>query len=286
MSLQLCFSTLGCHKWEWMKLLDHAKKWGYEGIEIRFINGTKDFFKLPEFSSENIGARLKEVEERGLKVSCIGASMCLVKGDEENFLDGKRCVDVAAALKAPYVRIFGGKSSLCPDVKPEELMDRAAANFVKLGEYGRSSGVMPIIETHDDFISCRKVALLLEKTFRVAKNANVGVLWDAHHPFRVERESLETTWDTLGAHVRHVHVKDSKKNGEKFDYCLCGQGDIPVKETLELLKAKNWSGWVSVEWEAAWHPSIEPGEVALPQYQQALKQWIDSPKPSSALTAV
>jgi sugar phosphate isomerase/epimerase len=276
MSLSLCFSTLGCHTWDWIKILDHAKTWGYAGIELRFVSGTKDFFKLPEFAPENLAARRKEVEERGLKVSCIGSSMCLVKSDEANFADGKLCTDIAAAFNAPYVRVFGGKSSLCPDVKPEALVDRAAENFVKLGEYGRALGVVPVIETHDDFISCKKVALLLEKAFKISKNANIGVLWDAHHPFRVEGETLEATWNALGAHIRHVHVKDSKKTADSFEYCLCGQGDVPVKETLDLLKAKKWSGWVSVEWEAAWRPKIEPGEIALPQYQKVLKQWIEN----------
>jgi hypothetical protein len=37
---------------------------------------------------------------------------------------------------------------------------------------------------------------------------------------------------------------------------------VPLGQCRRLLR--DWSGWVSLEWEKAWYPDIPPVEVALP----------------------
>jgi sugar phosphate isomerase/epimerase len=55
-----------------------------------------------------------------------------------------------------------------------------------------------------------------------------------------------------------------------------GEGDIPIKECLSLLKARGYDGYVSVEWEKRWQPHLLEPEIALPQYAAALRDCVHS----------
>jgi fatty-acyl-CoA synthase len=55
---------------------------------------------------------------------------------------------------------------------------------------------------------------------------------------------------------------------------LLGQGEVPVREMLELLSGDGYEGWISVEWEKRWHREIEAPEVALPQHLTVLSTWL------------
>lgn len=51
----------------------------------------------------------------------------------------------------------------------------------------------------------------------------------------------------------------------------CGAGEVPLEEQGELLQ--DFSGWISLEWEKAWHPQIEPLEQALPTAAAWFRTW-------------
>jgi hypothetical protein len=40
---------------------------------------------------------------------------------------------------------------------------------------------------------------------------------------------------------------------------------------LGMLKSSGYGGWLSVEWEKMWQPSIPEPDVALPVYAQGLR---------------
>ena len=100
----------------------------------------------------------------------------------------------------------------------------------------------------------------------------VAILWDAHHSYRFANESFEYTWKKLSNQVKHVHVKDSLPvpgKPDKVEHRLPGQGDIPIKDLLVLLKREQFSGPVSLEWEKFWAKEIPPLEEALDAVIQA-----------------
>ena len=47
--------------------------------------------------------------------------------------------------------------------------------------------------------------------------------------------------------------------------CLFGEGEIPWKEIINLLKQNNYNKYISIEYEKRWHPEVllDP-EKALP----------------------
>ncbi len=164
----------------------------------------------------------------------------------------------------PLVRVFGGTP---PEGSSDgDAVSRVANALGELAPTARDHGVTVVLETHDHFSTGRQVAAVLE---RVGDPA-IAALWDLHHPYRQGEQPAETH-EALRPYLRHTHVKDSRDGA----YCLLGQGDVPVKEMLDLLKGGGSDAlWISLEWEKRWHPEIAEPEVAFPAYARTLRSYL------------
>ena len=184
-----------------------------------------------------------------------------------------RNLELAADLGAPIVRTFAIGRPI------EGLTDAQAIDWVVdgLGQAVPTAerlGVKIALETHDFFsLSARVTQALVQ-----LPSPYVGVLWDILHPFRFG-ESPEQTWSQIGARLIHVHIKDGKPDPnadrpEDWALTLLGEGAVPVPAILEVLVEHGYRGYLSVEWEKAWHPEIPEPEVALPQHPRVLREWL------------
>src|SRR5947207_15900669 len=72
--LPLGFSTLGCPKWDWLTAIDFAASHGFAAVELRGIQDTMDLIKRPEFQPDRLAQTRRELTDRGLVVSDLGAS--------------------------------------------------------------------------------------------------------------------------------------------------------------------------------------------------------------------
>src|SRR6478609_5503688 len=72
--LPIGFSTLGCPTWDWLQALDFAAAHGYSGIELRGIKDTMDLPKTAEFQPERLAQTQRELKDRGLVITDLGAS--------------------------------------------------------------------------------------------------------------------------------------------------------------------------------------------------------------------
>ena len=59
------FSTLGCPKWPWPKVLEQAAAMGYSSLEIRGIEGDMDLPKRPEFAARRLTDVRKDPRGQG-----------------------------------------------------------------------------------------------------------------------------------------------------------------------------------------------------------------------------
>jgi sugar phosphate isomerase/epimerase len=267
--LPITFSTLGCPKWDWNTILTQAEALGYAAIELRGLQGEMDLGKRPEFSGTRINKSLGEVEGRGLKIAGLGASSRMHESQPAiraaQIDEGKRFIDLAHQLKAPYVRIFGDK---IPDPKEREAtIDRVIAGFRELGQYAKGSGVNVILESHGDFTDSKTLLQILKG----AEMPTTGLLWDTHHTVVMGKEAPDVTFKTLGRYIRHTHIKDSKPEGNGVRYVLPGQGTVPLGEIVSVLAKGGYRGYYGLEWEKAWHPEIEEPEVAFAHYAKIIR---------------
>src|SRR5207244_8108612 len=113
--LPIGFSTLGCPTWTWKQILDFAQTHDYAAIELRGLQKNMDLTLAPELSRD--GGRIeeskRELRERGLKISDLGASAELHEQDPTKRAaqldEARRFIDLAETLRVPYVRVFGNK---------------------------------------------------------------------------------------------------------------------------------------------------------------------------------
>jgi sugar phosphate isomerase/epimerase len=59
-----------------------------------------------------------------------------------------------------------------------------------------------------------------------------------------------------------------------WELLLLGEGEIPVKQGLRMLKRSGYDDFISVEWEKKWHPEIPEPEVAFPQHLAVLEEYV------------
>jgi len=122
----LGFSTLGCPTWPWPRILDFAAEHGFASIELRGILTNMDLTKVPELAPEHLGEAKQQLRAHGLAVSCLGASANMHDMDPVKHAaqldEARRFIDLAHALGAPYVRVFGNELPetvpRCPDQPP------------------------------------------------------------------------------------------------------------------------------------------------------------------------
>jgi len=266
----LAFSTLGCPAWTWPQILDFAEQYGFAAVELRGLLGDMNLPARPEFAADKIPAAKRDVAAHGLKIASVSSSAEMHVADPQKraqqLSDARKFIDLAAALGAPYVRVFGNKI----EGPREEVIARVSSGLHELGEYARPRNVTVIIESHGDFTD----SPTLKEVLMRADSEGVALLWDAHHTFAASHEEPEFTVAQLGKWIRHTHLKDSVPEGKDRHYVLTGKGDVPVKRQVEALVKINYTGFYCFEWEKVWHPDLLEPEVAFPNYVKVVSEYL------------
>jgi len=270
--LPLGFSTLGCPTWPWTRILDFAAEHQFASIELRGIQASMDLTKVPELAPERIAEAKRQLAAHGLSVSCLGAAAHMHEMDPAKHTaqldEARRFIDLAEALGAPYVRVFGNE--YVAGVPREALLAHIAGALRSLGDYAKPKNVTVVIESHGDFIDSPALLEILQR----ADSPNVALLWDAHHTFVSGKEQPEDTVRQLGRYIRHTHLKDSVVAGNDRRYVLTGTGEVPVQRQIAALAKIGYRGFFSFEWEKRWHQEIEEPEVALAQYADVAARYL------------
>ncbi len=260
--MKLGFSTLGCPGWSIAQAADAARRFGYEGIELRLYAGEVITPALPTAARQEIRVALADA---GLAVVALDTSVQVAHSDPARATaeraTGVAMLELAAELGAPLIRVFGGGTSHA----------QAAESLALLAAHGAPLGVQIALETHDAFSAGAQVAAALDLA-----GPGPGALWDLLHPCRVG-ETPAQTLALLRDRLLLVHIKDGRpraNGGEPWDLTLLGDGAVPTPAILAALHAAGYCGWLSVEWEKKWHPQLDDPEIALSQHADLLRAWL------------
>lgn len=273
--MKLSFSTLGCPEWPFEKIVEKGEEYGFEALGFRGVQGEMDLLKVPALSEKNRAATLARLARAGLAISMLLTGCRFTAADKaerrRHVEEAKRNIDLAAALGTDAIRIFGGP--VAAGVKREDAHAWLVESCRELGDYAGPKQVYVALETHDDFTDTALVRDLMERT----AHPWVRVLWDVHHPYRFAGESMKQAFANIGKYVVDTHFKDSfktptEKEGSK--YCLLGEGDVPLREALQILKDAGYDRYLTLEWEKAWHPYLADASVAFPQYVKTMREYL------------
>ena len=246
MAWQFAVSTLGMPGVPLREAARVAASHGCRGLEIRTHPDEQVHLGL---SPREVDRARGELADHELVAACLAgyAKVCAPGPDEPVVAELRALIDLAHRLGAPSVRVFPGGDG--------ESRDRIGAVLDDL----RESGVRLLVETHDSHPT-GEAAVRLVAPF--GEPDLVAVLWDAVHPWR-SGEPPARTREVLGEHLGYFQVKDVDAGTPVAP----GEGDVPLDECGSLLR--DWSGWVSLEWEKAWYPEIPPVDGPL----RAAAEW-------------
>jgi|SRR5450432_122019 len=269
--MKLSFSTLACPDWTIPQIIAIASTAGYDGIELRFVEGEDSLWKLPVFQGKALISTKRALADRGLTIPCLDTSCRFDSpdpADRQRWVnEGEKMSDLAAELAAPGLRIFG--DTIRAGATRASTRGWIADSISRLAEIAAPNGIEIWLETHGDFASARDTSEILAQV----TPANTGVVWDPVNSFVAQREHPTDGAATLGAAIRHVHAKDMRRKDAKGDpeswqYVLTGEGDFPVQELLGALNKNKYDGYLSFEWEKKWHPELVSAEIALPHFAE------------------
>jgi sugar phosphate isomerase/epimerase len=263
--MKTSFSTLGCPDWSVKKALEQARQLGFNGVELRFVNGSDALWDLPELSGAGLAATRRELSDSGLAISSVGARAHFHFADpakrQAQIDEAKRNTDIAGALGCSGVRIWGDRVQ--PGADRESTMKWISEALWTLAEYGRPMKVNMRLESHGDFTRSTDMLAIL----RGCGCHGAAATWDPANAIGGSGERPAVGAANLGPYIEHVHFKDEKLLGDgKRDIALLGEGEIPLHEIVNSLRKLRYGGFVSLEWEKKNFPDAAPPEVAFPQF--------------------
>ncbi len=251
------FSSLGCPDFNLDQTLALAAKHGLPGVELRALGGTVE---LPAYFIQHFGTPATLVERvaaSGVRVVAFDASLHLVgatASEREQLVAFGRW---AEALGVKWLRVFdGGRNADAAELAEAVRTLRWWEGIRREREWQ----VNLMVETHDALCTAAAIRRLLDAA------PGTAILWDSHHTWRKGGEEPLVTWRAIKPHVVHVHVKDSinvPSAKHPFTYVLPGAGEFPIAPLLATLRAEQFAGPVSLEWEKLWHPYLDPLDTAL-----------------------
>lgn len=274
--MKLAFMTLGCPAWDLDTICARGREYGFDGVDFRGYLDEIDITRLPLFTQQATQTR-RQLEEASLAVSAISSSIqvCALEKRQANLDEARRTIEVALALGAPNVRLFGGG-----DLEKHTRPELAQIGMDCLQEILALDGAPQLkwlFETHDLWIKAADCRLLLEGI----PDPAFGALWDMGHTARVGGETPAETYAAIGPRVGYTHVKDAvydpkhpQAMHDGWRYVLPGQGALPLAESIGLLKANGYDGWLQCEHEKRWHPTLPEPEVVFPAFVRWAKPLI------------
>jgi len=264
--MRISFMTFTCPDWDLKRIIRCAKDYGYDGVEIRVVSGHKHGIELETSTTQRRVAK-NLFKENDLEISCLSTSLAFSSAKEEerrrNVGTLREYIKLASDLGATRIRVFGG--AMPPEVKREECLSYVGESLLEAADTARDFGVSVLLETHDDF----SLGVDVGKVLREVNHPNVGAVWDVMHPL-FHGESIETTYSALKGYVKHTHVHDAVETEKYGRLVQIGEGIVPIREIVQMLKKDGYTGYLSCEY---WTDQGEP-EVTLPKYANVLRRYI------------
>ena len=134
-----------------------------------------------------------------------------------------------------------------------------------------------LFETHDAWVKAKDCQLLLNSI----PDPAFGALWDMGQTYRIGGESPKDTLEALSGRVGYTHVKDAVYDPahplameDGWHYVLPGTGQLPLAESIQLLKQSGYDGWLQFEHEKRWHPELLEPEVVFPAFAQWISRFL------------
>ena len=282
--MKLAFSTLGCPDWDLSTIIAGARKWGYEGVELRALAGSLDLLGRGEFAAAQIATTVDYLHREGIEICCVDTS-CTFHSPDQNERSAQVQIalahaELASRLGAPLIRVFPDK--IQPGARRKETRDWIAGCLHEIAEQ-MPDDVDVALETHGDFARAEAAVEIA----RLANHPNVKLIWDVANSVAAG-DAIEDAAAIVQPYLAHVHLRDAKPvaGSEHWLPVLAGTGRVSFAQALVAIEKLKYDGYISFEWEKYWHPEIEDPEIALPDFINAIRKLVRERSDSTECSGV
>ncbi len=268
--MKLSFSVKGWDQYSWNDYCNIAKELGFDGIELH--NKKTGVFKNADdpFDPQNSFSANRTLYSMGLSIPCLDVACNISESSDEefsaNFREISNAFNTASNLKIPYVRLH---ASTLPCGSDKENTIKCLEAVLPIAE---KKGITILLETVGLFADTEKLRDILN----YFASDNLGALWDMYHTYFSAGENPAVTITNLGAYVKHVHIKDSLHVDSELQYCLIGDGELPIRDMMNSLRSVNYDGFISLEWEPEWFSDITDIDVIYAHFVNYMRR-LDNP---------
>jgi sugar phosphate isomerase/epimerase len=262
--MQLSFWTLGTPDWTNQQVVAAAKRFGFDGVDLRCAAGRNVSMQS---TPQQVEALRRLFADSGVEIASIlaynergnaeGVDWALVQDDIARHIElaqrlGTRAMRVNAASPArdstwdAYIEGFAG------------ALTRALA--------GNDSIVLNM-QNHPGAPSAAQVA----KLAAIVHSPYFGAGFSPDHCVDMG-EDVVAAAVMLAPVVKQLHLADRERLPDgKLKACLPGAGLVPNRDVIEVLQRHGYDGWVSFKWEKPTYPDLPDAELALPHFIAFMK---------------
>ena len=254
-------------------MIGAARKYGYDGIELRALAGSLDLLSRAEFTPSQLANTCAYIKNEGIEICCVDTS-CTFHSPDASERSNQVSIalahaELAAKLGAPLIRVFPDK--IQPGAQRKETRDWIVECLYAVAE--RMPGEIDLaLETHGDFANAEAAADIV----KLANHTKVKIIWDVANSVAAG-DTIEHAGRVVRPYLAHIHLRDAKPvtTSEHWLPVLAGNGRVSFSKALAVIRELNYDGYVSFEWEKYWHPEIEAPEVALPDFINAIHDLVE-----------
>ncbi len=266
--MKYSFMSFSCPHMTLAELIATARRFGYDGIEPRLDARHAHGIETGASPAQRQAAR-RELEAGGIELAALATSCVFANPDvtAANVAHARACIDLAADVGAPSLRVFGG--AMPEGQTREAAVDNVAGALCSLADQARTRGVTVCMETHDSWCRPDDVAAVMRRVNHPA----IGVNWDLMHPVKRGQATMDEAFAALKPWIRHVHMHD----GLREPSCLVpiGQGMVDHRRALECLASLPYRGFLSgewINWSDPWDVHLPRELATLKAYERALRE--------------
>lgn len=237
-----------------------AKELGFDAVEFIDIDGG-----TYEEQVQNATEIRSIADTVGIKINAYTIGANLYNGDAKKDNDEverlKKQLDIAKILGADVLRhdVCYTLSKIGNGRSFDLMLPTIAENARKITEYAQTLGIVTCSENHG-FIA--QDSDRVERLFNVVAHENFGLLVDMGNFLCVDENPI-TAVSRVAPYAVHAHAKDfhqtdfptpktvlTTRGGSHIGGAIIGEGVVPVKRCLQILKNAGYDGYISLEYES------------------------------------